>query len=170
MGWGAIYRTGSQIIREEDGVGRPVDDGNAGELAAIMQEDFGHKIAVDLVNGVVLLEYESVTVSNGSIEFVKPGVFLWICDETNIVGEYQHIDKVPMTNDQVVAAGRPDGEAGWFINNYTPLRWRPIWFTRYTSGVPTKCIGAQTTTPEGYGTKNVKKMVSIFADGRLGID
>lgn len=171
MGWIAIYRSGGHIVREEDGVGRPVYDGNEGELSVIAQEDFDHKVAIDLINGVICLEYESLGVQNGTIEIVNPGTFLWICEgETNIVGEYQHINSESMTNEEVIDAGRPDGEGGWIKNTYTPLLWRPIWFTRMTGGIPTKVIGAQTTTPELQGGRNVKKMISLFADGRVGID
>lgn len=170
MGWTAIYRIGDKVVREEDGVGRPVDAGNNGELAVIAQEGYGHKVAVDLVNGVICLGFDSIGSQNGTIELVNPGAFLWICEETNIVGDYKHITSEPMTDDEIVAQGRPSGEPGWLKNTYSEVVWRPIWFSRVTAGVPAYCIGAQTTTPDGQGGRNVKKLVTLFADGRVGID
>jgi hypothetical protein len=49
--------------------------------------------------------------------------------------------------------------------------WRPIWFTRVTNGtILTKIVGLQTTLGVPYKRKNIKKMISLFEDGRVGID
>lgn len=159
MGWIAIYKN-LKVEREDDpGVGRPVQAGENGELVVIAQEDFGHKVAIDLVNGVIALDYESFELKDGGLDLTNVRTFLSICEgETNIIGEYRHR-----------IATEPD-EKGNYTIEYPPLLWRPIWFTRFTNGVPTKVIGAQTTTPELNGSRNVKKMIAIFADGRLGID
>lgn len=155
MGWLAIDKD-NKIYREETD-GRPVQLGNRGGLKLIAQEDFGHTVAVDLLNGVIAIDYENLTIQNGSIELHNPKTVLWVCDETNIVGELFHL-----------IAGEPDAE-GWFPQEIKPLKFRPIWFTRWTNGVPTKVIGVQVTLPKVHGRKNVKKMVSIFANGRLGV-
>ena len=156
MGWKALYRDG-HIVEEGGDQGRPVQAGEEGALALIAQEDFGHNIAVDLINGVILLEYTQLSIQNGTVE-IDPKYRLYICDETNVAGELFDIAK-----------SEPDKD-GWFEQKMIPLIWRPIWFTRYTNSVPTKVIGAQTTLPEVYGGKNVKKLISIFEDGRVGID
>lgn len=155
MGWKALYKDGTMLTEEEHG--RPVAAGEEGLLAMIAQEDFGHNIAVDLINGVILFEYTQFSVQNGTVE-IDPKYRLSICDETNIVGELYDIKK-----------GEPD-EEGWFSQEIIPLAWRPIWFTRVTNGIPAKIIGAQTTLPEVFGNKNIKKLVTIFSDGRVGID
>lgn len=156
MGWKALYRDG-RIVEEGGEEGRPVQAGEEGQLALIAQEDFDHRIAVDLINGVILFDYTEFKVQNGTVE-INPQYKISICEETNIVGEL--VD---------VIQGEPD-EQGWFQQEIKPLLWRPIWFTRMTNGVPTKVIGAQTTLPELYGGRNVKKLISLFADGRVGID
>lgn len=156
MGWIAYYPDGSRLSEDRDG--RPVQDGNDGKLAVIIQEDYNHKVAVDLVNGVVVIDYESMDYQNGGFYFIGPKFGFYVCDETNIVGELFN-----------VRATEPDAE-GWYQNIIEPIEWRPIWFTRMTLGVPTKVIGLQATLPEGYGGKNVKKLISLFEDGRMGID
>lgn len=172
MGWKAIYRTGNRIISEDDpGQGRPVDDGNNEKLSVIAQEDFGHKVAIDLVNGVVALEYETLGIQNGSVE-VNPRVMLWICEETNIVGELRERKTLfhPKRENGHIVRDENKRKVMLKTDYEYPLIWRPIWFTRYTNGVPAKVIGAQTTLPEGFGGRNIKKMITLFSDGRLGID
>lgn len=155
MGWRALYKDGTSV---EEGVeGRPVQAGEEGKLALIAQEDFGHAIAIDLINGAILFDYTMLNVQNGTVE-ADPKYVLLICDETNIAGELFDLNKT-----------EPDTQ-GWYEQTIIPIQWRPIWFTRVTNGVPTKVIGAQTTLPETYGGKNVKKLVSLFESGRIGID
>ena len=183
MGWLAITKTGD-LYREGDPNpergGRPVQKGEEGELAVIAQEDYGHNIAVDLYNGIIAIDYESLAVQNGTIELSGQKMMLWICDETNIVGELAHYraEFVPYIDEekgkpvyQKDADGHNDYSKPILVRNdiLTPLTWRPIWFTRFTNGIPTKVIGAQTTLPEDYGGKNVKKYVCLFADGRIGV-
>lgn len=172
MGWIAVTKTG-EILKEEDGIGRPVDAGNNDELLMVAQEDFGHKVAIDLKNGTVILEYDTLIVENGGIQIANPKVVFYICEETNIVGDYKHLQQelIDHRDDQGRKVLGADGKYIKVRNDIlTDLQWRPIWFTRVIGGVPTKIIGAQTTTPELQGTKNVKKLISIFQDGRLGID
>lgn len=158
MGWEAYYKDGS-TLREEDGHGRPVQDGNDGLLATIVQRDYGHNIAIDLSNGIIFIDFDSMELQNGVFYVVNPKSHFWITDETNTVGAMQFVRHLT----------EPD-EQGWVEQEiYSPV-WRPIWFTRYTNGDPTKVIGAQTTLPEEQGNKNIKKMVSLFSDGRLGVD
>lgn len=170
MGWRAVTKDGEELREETHG--RPVQAGEEGNLLVIAQEDFGHNIAIDLIHGVIALDYNSMSVQNGTIELTDTKNFIHICDETSIVGELFHLEQEFV--DYRDESGRKvirDGEYVKVRNDLlTPLTWRPIWFTRYTNGIPTKVIGAQTTLPKEYGGKNVKKMISIFADGRLGID
>ena len=168
MGWIAITRKG-EILREEDGIGRPVDAGNNGELLIVAQEDYGHKVAVDLINGAIALDYESLGVQNGTIELDSPKLIFMINDETNIAGDLFHISH---TYEPVKAA---DGSDSFVRNDHvTPLTWRPIWFTRHTStavgAFAVKVIGAQTTLPKENASKNIKKLVCLYEDGRIGID
>jgi hypothetical protein len=156
MGWIAVQKSG-EILREGEH-GRPVQAGEEGNLLFIFQEDAGQKIAVDLINGVIIIGYDDWYLNNGSVELSNPVTVMHICDETNIVGYLFHTEST-----------EPD-EKGDYANTYIPLTWRPIWFTRSTAGQPTKVIGAQTTLPKEYGGRNVKKMVSIFEWGALGID
>jgi hypothetical protein len=111
-----------------------------------------------LLNGIVIIGYSDWGIQNGTVELHNPGTVFHICDETNIVGEFMN-----------VTPSEPD-EHGNIINTFTPLLWRPIWFTRVTGGNPTKVIGAQTTLPPEQGGYNVKKLISIFSSGALGID
>lgn len=192
MGWVAQYKDGT-IKREGDtftnekgeleGVGRPVQDGENGLLKAIAQEDFGHVVEVDLERGRIAITSAS---NYGTIGF-------YICEETNIVGDLFHVDQefVPWygpvcpycyhtENTGTKACPNCGKDRAQMIHNgepvtvrndhVRPIVWRPIWFTRYTNGVPTKVIGAQTTTPEVEGARNVKKLVMLYADGRIGID
>ena len=155
MGWIAYHKDG--LITSEDKDGRPVQAGEEGNLLAIIQEDFNHRVFVDLVNGVIIVDCDEITVQNGTFEIRNPRVVLYICDETNIVGELFDLQK-----------GEPD-ENGWFEQTIIPIKWRPIWFTRVTNGVPAKIIGAQATLPEAYGGHNVKKYIILFENGRVGI-
>lgn len=176
MGWLAITKTG-ELYQEDDPNpdrgGRPVAKGEEGTLAIIAQEDYGHKIAVDLYSGILIFDYETIGFENGQVQITGQKNLVWICDETNIVGELAHneVELVPYIDNDGNNIVGADGNLVMVRNDVlTPLIWRPIWFTRFTNGIPTKVIGAQTTLPESNGGKNVKKMVSIFADGRLGID
>lgn len=257
MGWIAVYKDGT-IKREGDtftndrgeleGVGRPVQDGKDGKLVAVAQEDYGHKVAIDLLHGVILIDYEELRTQNGSLEAINTRTFLWICEgETNIVGEYAHVNrkmenayncfktkmipwykcpvKVPdQINGEIECdSGSPEKEPGrcdrghprlegtrevpcdrgstkpvpcenghprvlWIKPNgteqfatdiFTPLTWRPIWFTRnIMNALFCKVIGAQTTTPsevdpntgKQIGNRNIQKKITLFPDGRVGID
>ncbi len=155
MGWISISKDG-EILREETH-GRPVAAGDEGKLAVIAQEDYGHKVAIDLHNGIIAIDYEELGWQNGTIELTNPKVFLFICEDTNIGSDLFILEKT-----------EPDKD-GWYSDVVTPLTWRPIWFTRTTAGVPTKVIGAQTTLPPEFGGKNVKAQIMLFADGRIGI-
>lgn len=125
-----------------------------------MQEDFGRKVAVDLLNGVIIIDYDywEINPNTGLVDIYNPRTVFHICDETNILGGlFDTISTEP-------------NEEGIVFNTFVPLVWRPIWFSRITNGDPTKVIGAQTTLPPVYGGKNIKKMISIFSSGELGID
>ena len=173
--WFTITRKGD-LIKEynDDGTpnGRPVDAGNNGELLVVGEEDFGHKVAVDLENGVIIVDFDSIGIQNGTLEIAGPRSIFHICDETNVIGEFRHIKQefVPFKENGKYV--RDENKRKVMVRNdiLTPLAWRPIWFTRYTNGNPTKVIGAQVTMPETQGGHNKKKLVSIFSDGRLGID
>lgn len=156
MGWIAITKN-YEVLREEIH-GRPVQAGEEGNLLFIMQEDFGHKVAVDLVNGAFIAGYDDWAIENNDVQIINPRFVFYICDDTNIAGEL--FDMIPS-----------EGDAnGWITNEFVFVTWRPIWFSRMTNGIPTKVIGAQATMPMAHGGRNVKKMVSLFADGRIGID
>lgn len=176
MGWIALTKTGEHYYEDNPNPeygGRPVAKGEEGSLALIAQEDYGHKVAIDLYSGVIAIDYDSLEVQNGQVGIGSPKMLLFICDETNIVGELMHneVELVPYLNEVGQKVLGEDGEYVKVRNdNLTPLTWRPIWFTRFTNGIPTKVIGAQTTLPTDFGGKNVKKMISLFADGRVGID
>jgi hypothetical protein len=159
MGWEAYYRDGT-VLREEDGVGRPVNDGEEGNLAIIAQKDFGHYVGVDLDHGIIFIDLEKIERQGDDWYFVNFRSYFWITEETNTVGAMEFM--VPPTPD----------EAGWYIPEYYHCTWRPIWFTRVTNGDPTKVIGCQTTLPDEneVSGKNVKKLICLFSDGRLGIN
>lgn len=171
MGWRAFTKDG--IILNEEEHGRPVQAGEEGNLLAISQEDYGRTVAVDLVNGVIAIDYQRIGIQNSQLEIENPKFIFWICEETNIIGEFRHLrQEIVWARDENGKRLRDANGNGYQVRNdiLTPLLWRPIWFTRFTMGQPTKVIGAQTTTPELQGSRNVKKMVSIFIDGRIGID
>ena len=155
MGWIAIDKE-DKILREDQD-GRPVQQGEEGNLKFILQEDFGHKVAIDLINGVVILGYSEWGIQNGTVEIHDPRAVIHVCEETNVMADLMH-----------TIASEPDNQ-GNFTSTFTPLTWRPIWFTRVSAGVPAKVIGLQTTTPKEYGERNIKCMVSLFSDGRIGI-
>jgi hypothetical protein len=190
MGWKAIYKD-LTVVSEDDGVARPVQDGQDGKLIIVAQEDYGHSVAIDLVNGLVALEYTHLGVQNGTIE-ISASVIFAICDETNVVGEFKELDqtfepwyKCSENDDEGSTLQEPcpnghqrhpvlheDGSQAMVrTDTLSELKWRPIWFTRHTvPGGVTKVIGAQVTLPESQGNKNIKKLISIFEDGRIGID
>jgi hypothetical protein len=159
MGWEAYYRDGT-VVREEDGAGRPVIDGDEGKIAIIAQRDYGHYIGVDLDHGIIFVDLEKIEFQ-GEWYFVNFKSYFWITEETNTVGAMQFIRRLT----------EPD-EQGWVDQEIYSPKWRPIWFTRFTNGDPTKVIGCQTTLPDENGVpgKNVKKLVCLFSDGRLGIN
>ena len=53
MGWKAFTKDGEYLSEETHG--RPVQAGEEGSLAVIAQEDYGHKVSIDLINGVIAL-------------------------------------------------------------------------------------------------------------------
>jgi hypothetical protein len=175
MGWRAITKAGEILLEETHG--RPVADGQKGKLAVIAQEDYGHSVAVDLLNGIIAIDYEHLAVQNGTVELTNPKTFLWICHDTVVAGELQHITPTlePFMEEQEdgTKVQRIDNETKELVFTRTdvtkPIMWRPIWFTRWINFIPTKIIGAQATLPKAYGGKNVKKMVMLFPDGRIGI-
>jgi hypothetical protein len=162
VGWRSISKTGEQLNENEHG--RPVQSGEEGLLACIAQEDFGKKVAIDLHNGVIAIDYEDLTIQNETIEIHGHPTMLWICDETSIVGEMAHMETIFHLLDE------NDQNSTVRTDKLTPLTWRPIWFNRHIGGMVVKVIGAQTTLPVENGGKNIKKLITIFPDGRLGID
>lgn len=158
MGWTAYYPDGTRLSEDTDG--RPVQDGQDGKLAIIIQEDYGHRVAVDLRAGAIIIDYDELDYQNGTFGFINPRTVLYVCDETNIVGELVDVRRLP---------GRATKEGNIKQRIILP-EFRPIWFTRHTNESRTKVIGVQTTLTKTYGGKNVKKMVSLFEDGRIGID
>ena len=140
-----------------------MEQGEQGNLLVIAQEDYLHSVAVDLVNGKILLGYEELSVTeDGQVNIKNPKYIISICDETNRVHDLFHTKET-----------KPDAE-GNVYRTYTPIEWRPIWFTRNTLSplglISVKVVGAQTTLPKEFGGKNVKKLVSIFPDNTIGID
>lgn len=174
MGWIALTKDG-EMYREGDPNpergGRPVAKGEEGSLAIIAQEDFGHKVAIDLYNGLIAIDYDSLETEDG-IRLENPKSLIWICDDTNIVGDLFEMEQefVPWEDEKGRRYVNNDGSLVTVRNDILkPLIWRPIWFTRITAGEPAKIIGAQTTLPPEFGGRNVKKMVILYANGRIGI-
>lgn len=172
MGWRAITKDGEELYEATHA--RPVQAGEEGNLLVIAQEDYLHSVAVDLINGIVIIDYDSLGVQNGDIEISGGKLRFLICDETNIVGEFKHLEqKIEDLRDE---DGRRVLHDGRYVKVRTdilhPLVWRPIWFSRHISALPApvKVIGAQVTLPKDQGGKNVKKMISLFPDGQIGID
>jgi hypothetical protein len=157
MGWRAWFKDGT--YQDELQYARPMKEGKKGKLLAISQEDYHHNIAVDLAHGIIFIDYDVMDIQNGTIEIKAPKSILFICYETLIGADLTHID-----------ASEPN-EEGWYTQTERSLIWRPIWFTRHISTLPgpVKVIGAQTTLPTPHGKKNVKKLISLFPDGRVGI-
>lgn len=179
MGWIAVTKDGQQY-REGDPNpergGRPVAKGEEGSLAFIAQEDYGNNVAVDLYNGVIIIGYDhfGLNDSNGQVDLVNPRTILWICDNTNIAGElaFMETEYTPYEDEKGRRFIDPETKEPVMTrtDHVIPMIWRPIWFNRVTNGIPTKVIGAQATLPPEYGGRNVKKLISLFPDGRIGID
>lgn len=176
MGWRSISKTGE--VRYENNPdpvlgGRPVDQGEEGGLLVIEQSDFGHRVAVDLVHGIILIDYEEdITIQGTSLEAKNPKTVLFACDDTNLMYEYKHLSQeVVLARDEKGRKIHDDMGKLVKVRNdiLTDLTFRPIWFTRFTNGIPTKVIGLQTTTPAEMGGRNVKLLVMLFADGKIGI-
>lgn len=170
MGWTAIARSGE--VFSEDKHGRPVAEGKKGNLAAIIQEDFGHSVLVDLINGIIAIDFDHFTVENGTLSVDTPKMHFYICTDTIRAGELSHLTSQldPVMDDEIQRIDEATQQPVFTrTDTVTPLIWRPIWFTRWINFIPTKVIGAQTTLPKVYGGKNVKKMVMLFADGQIGI-
>lgn len=163
-GWFAITKE-LKILQENDGItednpggGRPVDLGNEGGLLLAGYRGYGHSVAVDLINGILFLDYDFIKLQNNSLE-INARTVLYMCEETNILGEYKHRKTT-----------KPRKNGDYFIT-YDPMIFRPIWFNRHISTLPgpVYVMGAQTTTPSSEGKRNIKKMVSLYPDGRVGI-
>lgn len=176
MGWRSISRSGE--IRYEGHSdpelgGRPVAQGEEGSLAFIEQSDYGHRVGIDLIKGIIAIDYEEeAQIQNGTLEIKNPKTILWIAEDTSVVGDMAHLEQTfELARDE---KGRKiHDENGRLVqtrtDHLTPLTWRPIWFTRNINGMPNKIIGAQTTLPEMQGGGNCKQMVMLYVDGRLGI-
>lgn len=239
--WRAIYKDSLEFVKEEDGIPRPVQDGQDGKLCVVAEQlDNGHSVAVDLTNGVIAIDYDHLAIQNGTIELSAKLIFS-ICQETSVVGEFRHLEQIyePWYNcfktkfiswykcthtkmdtengngeiecdngapepgvcaegheriegtrevacdsgstkkNQLCARGHnrlpqmnPDGKQAQVRTDILhELEWRPIWFNRHSlPGGVTHVIGAQVTLPALQGGKNLKKLVSLFEDGRIGID
>lgn len=163
-GWFAITKD-DKLLREVDGItednpggGRPVELGNDGGLKICGVVGYGHSVAVDLINGQIALGFDTLGIQNGTVE-INPSFVFSICEETNIVGEYKH---------RKTTKPKKNGD---YLITYEDLVFRPIWFNRNISTLPGPVIviGAQTTTPREQGKRNIKKIVSLFPDGRIGI-
>lgn len=178
MGWRSISRSGEVRYEGHENPelgGRPVAQGEEGNLLFIEQNDYGHRVGIDLKLGVILFDYENdVTIQNGTIEISSPKYIMWMADETSIVGEMAHIShEYQLKRDE---KGRKvhddDGKLVQVRTDIlTPLTFRPIWFSRHISGLPApvKVIGLQTTLPEINGGGNIKKLINLYPDGRIGV-
>jgi len=175
MGWKSISKDGEERWEGHENPelgGRPVDAGEEGKLAAIIQEDFGHKIIIDLRAGLIFIDPESYEYQNGTLGVSGVKTMLVACDDSNRMHEYKHLTQTfDLARDE---KGRKiHDENGKLVKTRTDhlsdLIFRPVWFTRYTNGVPTKAIGLQTTTPKEMGERNVKLIVWLFMDGTIGI-
>jgi len=105
------------------------------------------------------LDPDGLEIQNGTVSMTNSRAVLYMCEETNILGEFKHRKTT-----------KPD-KAGNYTIDYLPMLFRPIWFNRHISTLPAPVIvmGAQTTTPSDQGKRNIKKMISLFPDGRVGI-
>lgn len=165
--WRAFTKDGQHLFEGKHG--RPIEAGNNGELVAICEEENHHQILVDLIHGVIIIGYDGVEISEETktLQVNGPKLFIWIADETNIVGDLKEV-----VRKEVTPPPEEEFKEGWYSETEYPLIWRPIWFTRHVIGAVTtqvRVIGAQTTLPEMYGGHNVKKMVMLYDDGRIGI-
>lgn len=179
MGWRSISKTGELRYEGHENPelgGRPVAQGEEGNLLFIEQNDYGHRVGIDLRAGIIIIDYEGdITIQNGTLEIQgTPKAVLWVAEDTSIVGEMAHVNHVyELKRDEKGRKIHDDN--GKLVqtrtDNLTPLTFRPIWFSRHISNLPApvKVIGVQTTLPELQGGGNVKKMVMIYPDGRLGI-
>lgn len=177
MGWTSISKDGE--IRYEGHPdpnlgGRPVQQGEEGNLLAIIQEDYGHKVIIDLVNAVIGIDPETWEFQNGKFYIHNPKILLFVADDTNIVGEMANLEqRFDIKRDEKGRKMRD--ESGKLIKVRTdilhPLVMRPIWFTRHINTLPEpiKVVGLQVTLPEIQGGHNVKKMIMLYPDGRMGI-
>lgn len=172
MGWKSLDKQGNWLSEDEHG--RPVQAGEEGNLVMITQEDYGHLIVVNLINGIINIDPKGYpTIQNGTIE-IDGGAQLWLCEDTSIVGDMAHLSHTyELKRDEKGRKMRD--EKGNLIeirtDHLTPLTFRPIWFTRHYAALPApvKIIGVQVTLPELQGGANYKRMVMLFPDGRLGI-
>lgn len=178
MGWRSISKIGE--VRYEDHEnpelgGRPVAQGEEGNLLFIEQNNYGHRVGIDLIRGIILIDYENdVTVQNGTLEISSPKTVLWLCEETSFIGEMAHLEfKYDLKRDE--RGRKVHDEKGQLVKTrtdiLTPLTFRPIWFSRHISTLPApvKVLGLQTTLPEIQGGGNIKLMISLYSDGRIGI-
>lgn len=163
-GWFAITKD-FKILRESEGItkdnpggGRPVALGNEDGLRVCGASAYGHTVAIDLINGVIALDFDNLGIQNETIE-INPKVAFSICEETNVVGEFKH---------RKTTKPKKNGD---YLITYEDMIFRPIWFNRIISTLPgpVVVIGAQTTTPREQGKRNIKKIISLFPDGRIGI-
>lgn len=179
MGWRSISKTGEIRYEGHENPelgGRPVAQGEEGNLLFIEQEDYGHRVGIDLTVGVILIDYDEPTgYQNGSLEIHGvPRATLWMADDSSIVGEMYHVESTyELKRDE---KGRKiHDDKGKLVetktDHLTPLTFRPIWFSRHISTLPEpiKVIGLQATLPDLQGGKNVQKMVMLYPDGRIGI-
>jgi hypothetical protein len=178
MGWRSIAKDGE--IRYEGHPdpflgGRPVDAGEEGKLLIIEQNDYGHRVAVDLTNGIILIDYEEdITIQNTTIEAKNPKLVLFLADDTNLLSDMKHLrQEFVWARDVNGRKIRDENKEIVKVRNdiLTPMLYRPIWFSRHISTLPApvKVIGVQTTLPELQGGGNYKRMVMIYPDGRLAI-
>lgn len=159
MGWIAYHKDGT--VTQETHDGRPVKEGEEGKLSFIIQEDYGHKIGIDLINGVIIIDFEGLEIQNGGVYITNPKAVLYVADETSVIAELQKVKKT-----------KPNKE-GWFEYKHEPFQWRPIWFSRnfaMAAESAVKVVGLQTTLGAPYKRRNIKKMVSLLPDGRIAID
>ncbi len=178
MGWRSIAKDGEIRYEGHENPelgGRPVAQGEEGNLLFIEQEDYGHRVGIDLRVAVILIDYDApATMQNGTLEITNPKTVLYMTDETSIVGEMANREtKRVLKRDEKGRKMRDEDNKLIEIEEYTfhPLTFRPIWFSRHISTLPApvKVIGVQVTLPESQGGKNVQKMVSLYPDGRIGI-
>lgn len=177
MGWKSVNKNGE--IRYEDHAdpelgGRPVQQGEEGNLLAIIQEDYGHLVVIDLMEGFIAIDPSGWEYQNGRVYIHDAKTILWVCDDTNIVGEMAHVAHTfELKRDE--QGRKVHDEKGKLVETktdvLTPLTFRPIWFSRHISTLPApiKVVGLQTTLPELQGGANLQMKVMLYSDGRIGI-